>query len=304
MRTWPYLHLDVFTDAPLEGNQLAVFPDSPGLEPRLMQAVAQEMAFAETTFILPKENPDTDVRMRIFTPSREMPLAGHPTVGSTFALAHTGLIAPDTARFTFGLQVGPTPVDLEWREGGLAFAWMNQPLPEFAEPVAGVAALAAGLAISESELKRTGMPVQRVSCGLPFLFIPLASREVVDSIQPNGGELERFARSNGLGGAGFFVFTLEGGDDGATVYSRMFAPEFGIVEDPATGSGSGSLGCYLVRHGLVPAEAAGAITSRQGVKMGRPSLLHIAIAGSSERITGVRVGGHAVLVGEGVLRVP
>ena len=304
MRTCSYLHLDVFTDEPLHGNQLAVFPDSPGLEPRVMQAMAQEMAFAETTFILPKEDPATDVRMRIFTPSREMPLAGHPTVGSTFALAHAGLIAPGTARFIFGLPVGPTPVDLEWRDGSLAFAWMNQPLPEFGEPVAGAAALAAGLSISEPDLVRTGLPIQRVSCGLPFLFIPLATRDVVDSIQPNGAELERFARRNGLDGVGFFVFTLDGGEDGATVYSRMFALEFGVVEDPATGSASGSLGCYLVRHGLVTGDAAGAITSRQGVKMGRPSLLHIAIAGTSERITGVKVGGHAVVVGEGALRVP
>src|SRR5687768_7177797 len=117
-----YLHYDVFTNEPLTGNQLAVFPDARGMELFRMQALAREMNFSESTFILPAEQQGTDIRMRIFTPNIEMPMAGHPTIGSAFALAHTGTIAPGTRRFVFGLNVGPTPVDLEWDGDRLHFA--------------------------------------------------------------------------------------------------------------------------------------------------------------------------------------
>src|SRR5690349_22107304 len=129
--TLPFFHYDVFTDTALAGNQLAVFPDGRSLTPEQMQAIAREMNFSESTFVLPAERPDTDVRMRIFTPGEEMPMAGHPTIGSTFALADTGAIAPGTARVVFGLNVGPIPVDLEWRGTRLRFAWMTQGAPEF-----------------------------------------------------------------------------------------------------------------------------------------------------------------------------
>ena len=109
-----YLHYDVFTDKPLLGNQLAVFTDAQALDGARMQAIAREMNFSESTFILPNERPDTDIRMRIFTPFNEMPMAGHPTIGSTFALAHTGVIKKTAKRFVFGLNIGPTPVALEW----------------------------------------------------------------------------------------------------------------------------------------------------------------------------------------------
>src|SRR5262245_16506599 len=136
MPTLPYLHYDVFTSEPLLGNQLAVFTDARGLSTERMQAIAREMNFSESTFVLPPEAAGTDVRMRIFTPYVEMPMAGHPTVGSTFALAHAGVIAPGCRRFTFGLNVGPIPVDLEWRDGGLRFAWMTQLAPTFEPPLA------------------------------------------------------------------------------------------------------------------------------------------------------------------------
>src|SRR5829696_3611745 len=112
----PYLQYDVFTSEPLSGNQLAVFTDARGLSTERMQRIAREMNFSESTFILPAERDDTDIRMRIFTPYIEMPMAGHPTVGSTFALAHTGTIPPSARRFVFGLNAGPTPVDLEWQD--------------------------------------------------------------------------------------------------------------------------------------------------------------------------------------------
>ena len=137
-----YLHYDVFTSRPLLGNQLAVFADARGLTTQQMQAIAREMNFAETTFVLPPERPDTDVRMRIFTPAVEMPMAGHPTVGSTFALAHAGVIRRGQNQFVFGLNVGPTRVDLEWERDDLQFVWMTQARPAFGPHIADRAAVA------------------------------------------------------------------------------------------------------------------------------------------------------------------
>src|SRR5215204_6079176 len=131
-----YLHLDVFTSHRFEGNQLAVYPDGRGLDAETMQRIAREMNFAETTFILPAERPDTDVRMRIFTPGVELPMAGHPTIGSTFALAHLGTIARGRKEFVFGLGVGPTRVELTWEGEALSFAWMDQLTPDVRTPVA------------------------------------------------------------------------------------------------------------------------------------------------------------------------
>src|SRR5438270_529653 len=197
MRSLRYFHLDVFTDRPLEGNQLAVFTDGAGVDAIVMQRIAREMAFPESTFVLPKEDPSTDVRMRIFTPSRELPMAGHPTVGSTFALAHTGVIEPGRERFVFGLGVGPTRVDLDWTGDRLGFAWMYQQPPTFGGP----------------------------------------------------------------------------------------------------------LGCYLVARGLVAEAVAGKIVSDPGVRMGRPSQIHVAVGLDGKEIVEVKVGGKAVVLGEGTLSV-
>src|SRR5262245_11583483 len=142
-RSYRYLHYDVFTDHLFGGNQLAVVPDGRGLSTETMQAIAKEMNFSETTFVLPAERPDTDVRMRIFTPANELPMAGHPTIGSTFALARAGVIADGRDRFVFGLNVGPVPVALTWRGRDLSFAWMTQPHPTFGDPIADRAAVAA-----------------------------------------------------------------------------------------------------------------------------------------------------------------
>ena len=129
-----YLHYDVFTDRKFEGNQLAVFHDARGLSKEQMQTITKEMNFSECTFILPSEAPGTDVRMRIFTPEIELPMAGHPTIGSTFALAELGAITPGQASLVFGLGVGPTKVELTWEGDRLSFAWMDQRLPKYQEP--------------------------------------------------------------------------------------------------------------------------------------------------------------------------
>ncbi len=299
-----YLHYDVFTRRPLAGNQLAVFPEAAGLDPTLMQRIALEMAFPETTFILPPETDDTDVRMRIFTPRRELPMAGHPTVGSTFALANEGVIGPERDRLVFGLGIGPTSVLLEWAGDELAFAWMRQPLPEFGPLIEDEDRddVAAALGVDPGDIA-PGLPIQVVSSGLSVLLVPIETRRAVDAVTFElAGMRPIFARHR-LDDLPVFIFSLETGHDDATAYSRMFAPAFGIPEDPATGGASGPLGAYLVRHGAIPFEDTAQMVSLQGVKMGRPSRVHMAISSASTdgEITSVEVGGASVLVGEGAL---
>jgi trans-2,3-dihydro-3-hydroxyanthranilate isomerase len=300
MRHFRYLHLDVFTDKPFEGNQLAVFPDARELEPGVMQQIAAEMAFSETTFIFPPEQ-SGDVRMRIFTPTEELPMAGHPTVGSTFALAREGVIERGRPSFTFELGVGPTRVDLEWEGEELSFAWMTQGTPIFGKPLGEGRELAESLHIDPDQV--AGLPLQEVSCGLPFYYLALASRKAVDEAEPDKTSIGRFFEKRKLEPRGIFLFTLEPGPDEATAYSRMFAPTLGIAEDPATGAASGPLGCYLVAHGAVAAARAANLISLQGVKMGRPSRVHVSIEGTPDEIARVRVGGRAVYVGDGRLHV-
>lgn len=302
-RSYRYLHYDVFTDHLFGGNQLAVFLDARGLSSDTMQAIAKEMNFSETTFVLPAESPATDIRMRIFTPGGELPMAGHPTVGSTFALARAGVIPDGAAQFTFGLNIGPTRVSLIWNDGGLAFVWMTQSQPTFSEVPVDAARAAAALSLSPAAVAGTARPVQVVSCGVPFLFVPLTTRSAVDSAVANAAVLEALIGDTRSGAHGVFLFSAERSKDQATVYSRMFAPELGIVEDPATGGASGPLGCYLVRHQMVPPDRIGNMISLQGAKMGRPSYVHIAIGVEQDEITSVQVGGESVLAGEGILYV-
>ncbi|MGE3190416.1 MAG: PhzF family phenazine biosynthesis protein, partial [Vicinamibacterales bacterium] len=251
MAAYRYLHLDVFTDRLFEGNQLAVFLDARGLDTATMQAMTAEMNFAESTFLLPAESDDTDIRMRIFTPAFEMPMAGHPTVGTTFALASTGVIAAGRDRWVFGLNIGPTPVGLEWRDGALAFAWMTQRVPEFRVPAVPAADIIRAAGVDPAAVAATGLPVEEGSSGAAFMYVPVATRAAVDAAEPDTSRLRRLVSAFGGDHIGVFVFSAEAGDPAATAYSRMFAPGHGVPEDPATGAASGPLGAYLVRHGLV-----------------------------------------------------
>ena len=298
-----YLHVDVFTSTRFEGNQLAVFPDPAGLSSAMMQTIAQEMAFSETTFVFPKEGAG-DVRMRIFTPGDELPMAGHPTVGTTFALAAEGVIQAGRREFVFELGVGPTPVTLEWGDGVLEFVWMKQGLPEFGATIAAREALAAAVGVDARDL--AAFPVQIVSCGVPFLFVPLLSRAAVDAVTVDRRAFKALFADAGLKEHPAFFFTTKqaADSDEATVYSRMLAPGFGVAEDPATGGASGPLGCYLLTHGLVSADSARHMLSLQGVAMRRPSRIHISIDSDDGKITRVRVGGTAIVVGRGELDVP
>lgn len=299
MQDLRFLHYDVFTDRRFEGNQLAVFTDARGIDEQTMQTLAREQNFSESTFILPKERDDTDIRMRIFTPGSELPMAGHPVVGSTFALAREGVITRNQQRFVFGLNIGPTPVELEWQGDELSFAWMDQKLPEVKATASSPQDILRAVGIEYAAYESTRLPIEEISCGNAFMFVPIASRAALDAAEPDVAALRRLRSAFGKH-VGVFLFTTEGATGDVTIYSRMFAPSQGIIEDPATGSASGPVGCYLVTHNLVPANRADRIVSLQGVAMGRPSYIHIKI-GANDRgeITRVQVGGRSVLVGEG-----
>jgi trans-2,3-dihydro-3-hydroxyanthranilate isomerase len=302
MRTYRYLHLDVFTDRPFEGNQLAVFLEPAGLTAAEMQRIAKEMAFSESTFILPRESSDSDIRMRIFTPGDELPMAGHPTIGSTFALAAEGVIAAGCEQFVFGLGVGPTPVSLSWKGDALDFVWMTQKPPSVSGRVRDADAFAAAVDLAPDDLQRN-LPIEAVSCGVPFLFAPLTTRSAVDRASMNRSAYRDALRQSGLDELPLFVFTLDrpGAAQDESVYSRMLAPGLGVSEDPATGSASGPLGCYLWIHQLLPSTTLEHFVSLQGVQMGRPSRLHVSIEGTERGVSRVRVGGRSVIVGEGTL---
>jgi trans-2,3-dihydro-3-hydroxyanthranilate isomerase len=300
MSTYRYLHYDVFTDRALEGNQLAVFPEPAGLTTELMQAITREMNFSECTFIFPPEAAGTGVRMRIFTPGEELPMAGHPTVGSTFALGKEGVIKTGQRDFVFGLAVGATPVEIEWKNDAMDFVWMTQGAPKFTESIADRDGFAASIGLTGIDLGATAP--EAVSCGNLFLIAPLASRDAVDRVEINRAEYARVCGRAGLTELALFVFAIDGGGD-AQIYSRMLAPGLGVVEDPATGSAAGPLGCYVYKHQLLPREKLSHIVSLQGVKMLRPSRLHVSIEGRGDEVGRVRVGGRSVLVGDGTLRL-
>ena len=303
MRSYRYLHLDVFTDKLFGGNQLAVFLDGRGLSSDAMQAIAKEMNFSETTFVLPPAQPEAEVHVRIFTPGGELPMAGHPVIGTAFALARAGVLHPGRDHVVFGLGVGPTHVSLVWRGDELSFAWMTQRNPAFGTPLLDLAGAAAVLRLPAAAVAGAGLPVQMVSCGVPVLLVPLATRRAVDNAGLDADAYDAFCQAVGLDELPVFVFTKESGSDKATAYSRCFAPQLGISEDAATGGASGPLGCYLVHHKVVSPERAGSMVSLQGVKMGRPSHVHIAIGVTDGAISNVRVGGESVLAGEGLLYI-
>jgi len=293
-RAYRYVHLDVFTDKKLAGNQLLVYTDPTGLTPEQMQALTRESNYSENTFVLRPEQAGTDYRVRIFTRTAETPFAGHPTIGTAFALAHTGTIKPGTARVVFELGVGPTPLDLEWTNGALGFAWMTQLNPTFGKSVADTAAMAAALGLAAGDVVRAG---QEVNCGSNFFILPLATRKAVDAAVIDRAKLEAVFSAAAMPRRGVYAFSTEAGADEATAYSRMLPA--GGIEDPATGSAAGPAGAYIAKYALVAANRLGSIVLRQGVLAGRPSRLHVKIAGSGDAITKVQVGGGSVVVGEG-----
>lgn len=302
MRRLHYHRVDVFTDRAFGGNPLAVFANGRGVEPETMQAIAKEFNLSETTFVLPPDDPAHDWRVRIFTPGSELPMAGHPTVGTSFVLAREHMIRRDARETTIVLEegVGPVPVRIEFREGEPAFAEMTQPLPRFGPRLEDRRRAAEMLSLDERDVDAE-LPVEVVSCGVPFLYVPLRSLDAARRSRPRIDLFER-AASEGLP-TEVFVFTREVEGEGSTVHSRMFAPVIGVGEDPATGAASGPLGCYLVRYGVVACDTSVRIVSEQGIEMGRPSFVRIVIEKKGDEITAVKVGGECHFMGEGFIEI-
>jgi trans-2,3-dihydro-3-hydroxyanthranilate isomerase len=297
-REYAFVQVDVFTDRVFGGNPLAVFLDGRGLADGEMQAIAREMNLSETTFVLPATRPDCVARVRIFTPAREVPFAGHPTVGTTWVLAtQRRLGGAPAAALEEG--IGPVAVALEGDPLQPSFVWMRHRDASFGPEVPERAGVAAALGLEESDLQPRA-PICTGTTGSLFLYVPLRDRATVDR-----AALDVTAMRRAFGEAplpGVFIFTAER-PDGA--YARMFAPHTsGIPEDPATGSASGPLGAYLVLNGLVAPGETVRLVSEQGTKMGRPSFVHIRLRGQDGVATDISVGGSVVPVLEGRLRVP
>lgn len=297
-----FVQVDVFTERVFGGNPLAVVFDAAGLSDAEMQAIAREMNCSETTFLLPPTRPDCAARVRIFTPAREIPFAGHPTIGTAWVLATEKLLPPNRLRFNLEEGIGPVEVTLEGDPARPGFLWMRHGEARFGPELTNREGFARALGLAESELL-AGAPVRTGSTGSAFLYIPLRARTVVDRARLDVPAL-RAAQGEGPN-LGVFVFAPDPDPNAGRVYSRMFAPHTsGIPEDPATGSASGPLGAYLVERGLVaPAETVD-IVSEQGTRMGRPSFIRIRVGMSAGRIREILVGGSVVPVIEGRLRVP
>jgi trans-2,3-dihydro-3-hydroxyanthranilate isomerase len=275
-----YVVVDVFTDVPLAGNQLAVFTDAREIPEQLLQRLAREVNFSETTFVYPPER-DGHVRMRIFTPAVEIPFAGHPTLGTAFVLAgpmQLGEIRLETAR-------GTVPVRLEREGARIVFGRMEQPLPSI-EPFEPVEELLAALGVPGSEL-----PVRLYDNGPRFVYVALRSREAVAALRPDLQRLEAL----GLVGVNCFAGA------GTSWKTRMFAPAFGVPEDPATGSAAGPLALHLALEGRIGWGEE--IEIAQGAEISRPSTLFARVDGGPEAVERIEVGGAAVVVARGEFRL-
>jgi len=274
-----YVVCDVFTDEPLAGNQLAVFTDAREIPEELLQRLAKEMNFSETTFVYPPEA-GGHVKMRIFTPAHEVPFAGHPTLGTAFVLA--GPLQLDEIRIETGR--GTVPVALERDGPRIVFGRMAQPLPSV-EPFAAAAELQRALGV-ESRL-----PVELYDNGIPHVYVALGSEAEVAGLAP---DLQRLAA---LGDVGVNCFA----GSGLRWKTRMFAPGGGVAEDPATGSAAGPLALHLARHGEIA--FGDEIEISQGAEIGRPSTLRARVHGSVDAVERIEVGGSAVIVARGEFRL-
>jgi trans-2,3-dihydro-3-hydroxyanthranilate isomerase len=274
--TFRYVFADVFTDVPFAGNQLAVFTDAPEIPEERLQPLAREINFSETVFVYPAAG-DGHARIRIFTPTLELPFAGHPVLGTAFVLA--GPLQLDELWLETG--AGVVPVRLERDGSRIVFGWMRQP-PVAAEEFEQAVELLALLGVEKS-----GLPVELYRQGPGHVFVELASPEAVATLRPDVAALLE------LSPYGTSCFAR----DGERWKLRCFVPAHGVAEDPATGSAAGPLALHLARHGRI--EVGEEIEIRQGVEIGRPSTLY-AVARSPEE---AEVGGSAVIVARGEFRL-
>ena len=276
-----YVVADVFTDRPLEGNQLAVFTDAQELPEERLQPLARELNLSETVYVYPRER-GGHAKIRIFTPTTEVPFAGHPTLGTAFVLG--GPLQLEEIRLETG--GGVIPVRLEREGARITFGWMTQPVPTVSEYAAADELLAA-LGVEGSTL-----PIEVYDNGLQHVFVALGSEEEVAALEP---DMTALARLPDVLGVNCFA------GEGTRWKTRMFAPGGGVPEDPATGSAAGPLACHVARHGRIA--FGDEIEISQGAEIKRPSKLYARVEGSPEQISKVEVGGSAVIVARGEFKL-
>lgn len=301
MTEYEYHILDVFTDRPYAGNQLAVLPDARGLSGEQMQTITREFNLSETAFVLPPEK-GGDHRVRIFTPGFEMPMAGHPSVGTAYVLARLGMIAQVDSGQTvtcFEEGVGPIDMTIEWQGGQPQRIYMDQPIPVHGAQFSDRAGIARMLSLDVAQIDDS-LPIEIVSSGVPFLYVPVKGIEAIRTLRFRADVWEQVLKE--MDTPPIFVFTTETESEKSAAHCRMFAPQMGLIEDPATGAASGPLGSYLLRHGLV-ADASAGIISEQGYEMGRPSQILIRIVGTGDQLTRVQIGGQCASIGSGRIQI-
>ena len=290
-----YRVVDVFTETPMQGNPLAVFPDARGIGEGEMQRIARELNLSETAFVLPPARLNCTARVRIFTPARELPFAGHPTIGTAYVLLQEGLIPAGTRNFRLELTVGPVPIRVESGPAERPLIWLRTPIitegPSYDRKTAAEA-----LGLDVRELLE--FAPQWMSAGTPVIFVAVKNAAAVDRAWIDLAGMKHLA---GAVHEPACVFVFAPTPQGA--YSRMFAPEFGIPEDPATGGATGPLAAYMMRFGLVSSAPGVRFISEQGVKMGRRSILHVRIEGV-RGAHGIDVGGYVTPLIEAALSLP
>ena len=299
MPSYRYRVVDVFTTVALAGNPLAVFTDASGLDESTMQRIARELNLSETTFVTPPMRGGT-ARVRIFTPLAELPFAGHPTLGTAFVLRDDGRA---TDELMLEENAGDIPVRVAHTNDGTRF-WFTAPPLTFGQRV-DRAIVAGALGLAETDL-HPDAPPEFATVGPTFLYVAVRHRDDVDRAALDTRRLR--SASSQLPALQVFVFAPlpeSDGEPGDTyaVYSRMFAEEIGVVEDPATGSATAPLAPYMMRHGLLPREDGLRLISEQGTKMGRRSLLHVLVHVDGDDLR-VEVGGSVVPIAEATLTLP
>jgi trans-2,3-dihydro-3-hydroxyanthranilate isomerase len=301
--TLKYCTLDVFTNRKFGGNPLAVFWDAPELPTELMQNIARELNLSETVFIVRSRDARAVKRLRIFTPARELPFAGHPTIGAAHVLVEQGAagLTGSLGSFTLEEEVGLVPISAARQSDGTWFLQLTTArLPEQGPAAPDTARLARVLSLNERDISTGRDFAQGFSCGVPYLFVPVRTRDALARATPDAAAWREV-----LGGAWasqVFVFCYEPELSGSDVRARMFAPEFGISEDPATGSAVAAFAGYLAQRAR---HQSGTLrwTIEQGFDMGRPSLLYLEADITDKTVAAVRVGGTAVRVSEGEMLV-
>ena len=303
MARYRFLTADVFTSEPFGGNQLAVFPDASGIPDHRLQEVAREFNFSETTFVYPPSDPAHTRRVRIFTPGTELPFAGHPTVGTAHVLAAIGelTLTGETTRIVLEEVVGPVPVAIRTENGQPVFCQLSvAKLPEMGPLPPSNEALAEALDLDASDLLDGDWAPRAYSCGVPYLFVPVRDRGAVARSRVRLDAWERALK--GTWAPEVLVFARDGEREGSDLHSRMYAPGFGIAEDPATGSAAAALAGYLAAR---QERRDGTLrwVLEQGFEMKRPSILEIEADVERGAVTGVRVGGATVIMSEGTMEI-